>query len=591
MSSSQPLRRPALSGVGVLGSVLLCSAGPAWAQAGGGPIAPAVTPPSVRVGDLRTQLQAYQPNPLLPASGPRWLVTPSIGVSVGVTDNAGLVERQRQADVFTVISPAITVLGDTARLKVNATYAPQVSVYAATSSQTRVDQFFNGGALATIVPDLLFLDVRGSISQQSRAGGFGRSDAQTLNRNDQIQTISLSATPYAEQRFGGWGMGRVGYSIAQTFQDARGNDRFDQSANQASGQNFNQAFATGDLTTQRERGSFSTGENFGRIQNISILEAVQYNGFGPYRGAYRNTVSTDFGYALTRTITLLAGTGYQDLRFSGQDSGLLGAQPGVRISEPIWNVGVRLLPNADSSITVGYGRRDGANSAFLDGSYSPTVRTRVFARYSTGITTDSEEQQNLLQSAAAGPSGFLQDSTTGAPVSSTSGFFGTQNGLFRLRRFSVTGLLILNRDSFTASVTNEERTNLSATVFDPSFSTLNTFSNAVVLPAGSVTNGTFGTVSWQHEFTPRLSGTASFQYGVQDVAQGGGLGGQGSSTTSISGSAGVGYAFNPTLTGSAQYRYTERTGGFGSAVFNSPGTAGNGTVVENSLIVGLRKSF
>ena len=114
--------------------------------------------------------------------------------------------------------------------------------------------------------------------------------------------------------------------------------------------------------------------------------------------------------------------------------------------------------------------------------------------------------------------------------------------------------------------------------------------NSVILPAGSTTNGTFGTISWQHDFTPRVSGTTSFQYGVQDIGQGGTARGQSSSTTSVSGTAGVGYQFNPTLTGSAQYRYTERTGGFGQAVFNGSGN-GNGTVVENSFVVGLRKSF
>ena len=594
MSANRPSKhglRTVLHASGTLAFVLLAGTGPAWAQAGGGPISPAVTPPDVRVGNLRAQLQAYQPTTVARGIGPAWLVTPSIGVDVGATDNALLVERPRRADVFTIISPSISISGDTARLKVNATYAPQFSLYASSSSQTRVDQFFGGNALATIVPDIVFLDVRGSISQQSRTGGFARTETQSLNRQDQIQTISLSATPYAEQRFGGWGTGRVGYSIAQTFQNARdGDDRF----NQVSNRNFNQGldqnnqlssqFATGDLTTHRQRASFVTGENLGRINNISVLEAVQYDGFGPYRGAYRNIATTDFGYALSRTVTLLAGTGYQDLRFSGPQ--------GTRIKEPIWNVGVRLLPNQDSSITVGYGRRDGANSAYLDAAYSPTARTRVFARYGTGITTDSEEQQNLLQSSTLSSTGLLQDSTTGSPVGSNSGFFGTQNGLFRSRRFSVTGLLLLNRDSISVSVVNEERTNLSDTLFDPTFNSFsNSNANLVVLPAGSTSNSTSGVVSWQHELTPRLTSTASFQYGVQDFGQSG-QNAQNSSTTSISGIAGLGYQFNPTLFGSAQYRYTERTGGFGRSVFNnSDPSNSNGPVVENSVLVGLRKSF
>ena len=558
-------------------------AGPAWGQAGGGPVAPSVTPPDVRLGSLRTLVQAFQPNQLPRDTGPAWLITPSISVGVGATDNVQLVERPRRADVFTVISPAITISGDTARLRVNATYAPQASVYASTSSQTRLDHFGSASVLATVVPELFFLDVRGAVTQQSRNGGFGNSGGfgnngtQNLNRNDQVQSISLSATPYLERRFGGWGTGRIGYSIAQTFQDSRDAGRFNTTAGQTQFNALNQ-FATGNLTTQRERASFVTGENLGRFNNVSVLEAVQYDGFGPYRGAYRNLVSTDFGYALTRTITLLAGTGYQDIRFNGPSP--------VRISEPIWNVGVRVLPNVDSSVTVGYGRRDGANSLYLDGAYSPTARTRVFARYSTGITTDSEEQQNLLQAADVNSAGLLQDRTTGAPVSSSSGSFGTQNGLFRVRRFSLTGTLLLNRDTFSATITNEDRTNLSATVFDPTFSGLQ--SNAVVLPAGSTSSGTFGTVSWQHELSDRLSSNASLQYGTTEFTGTQTAGGQSSTQTTLSGTAGLSYVFTETLSGTAQYRYTRRSGGPGQAVFNS---FGNGSVIENSVLVSLRKSF
>ena len=154
-----------LYGSGTLAFALLAGTGPARAQAGGGPISPAVTPPDVRVGNLRSQLQAYQPAPIARGVGPTWLVTPSIGLDVGFTDNALVVERPRQADVFTILTPAISVSGDTARLRVNATYSPSVSVYASNSSQTRVDQFFNGNALAVVVPDIVFLDVRGSITQ------------------------------------------------------------------------------------------------------------------------------------------------------------------------------------------------------------------------------------------------------------------------------------------------------------------------------------------------------------------------------------------------------------------------------------------
>ena len=483
-------------------------------------------------------------------AGPAFLVTSSLGVEAGVTDNALRVERPRRADAFTLISPAVQVSGDTARLKVNLNYAPVASVYAQTPSQTRVDQFGNAVALATIVPDAVFLDLRGSVSQQSRTGGYGQTNTQTLNRDDQIQTIALSVTPYAEHRFGGWGTGRVGYSLARTIQNGR-NDQNTLNNNQSFAFDNNAFGATGNLTTQRERASFTTGENLGRVNNVVALEAVQYSGAGSYRGAHRNQFTNDVGYAVTRTVTALAGFGYQDLRFSGT--------PGVRINEPIWSVGGRITPNPDSTLTVTYGHRDGFNSTSADGSYSPTARTRVFVRYSTGLTTDSEEQQTLLQSTNVGPGGLLVDSVTGAPVSSTGGAFGTQNNLYRLRRFSITGLLLLNRDSLSVSLVQEDRTNVNA---------ISASTTTTAVPAGASSSGLSGTLAWQHELSPVLSSSASFSYGTDDNGSVIGNAASGSQRT-IQTSLALNYLFTEKMSGSVRYSFTDRSGAAGRTQSNS----------------------
>jgi len=569
-------KRPGQLQGALLATAACVGAGPAWAQYGGGyPTRPA-TIVDTRIGDLRGQLQQYLPGLLPNDTGPAFLVTASLGVNGGITDNALRVDRPRRADVFTEFSPSIQVSGDTARLKVNLNYAPVASVYAKTPNQTRFDQFGNAVALATIVPDAVFLDLRGSVTQQSRTGGYGQTSTQALNRNDQLQSIALSVTPYAEHRFSGWGTGRVGYSLARTIQDGR-NNQGTLSANQAFALNNNGLGSTGNLTTQRERASFVTGENLGRVNDIVIAEAVQYSGGESYRGAHRNQLTNDVGYAVTRTITALAGFGYQDLRFSGT--------PGVRINEPIWSVGGRIAPNSDSTLTVTYGHRDGFNAAAVDGAFSPTARTRVFVRYSTGLTTDAEEQQNLLQSTNVGPAGLLVDSVTGAPVSSSSGAFGTQNGLYRLRRFSITGLLILNRDAVSVSLAQDDRTSVNSIAAN---------AGAASVPAGASNSGTIATLSWQHELSPVLSSSASFSYGIENNGSTAGTASSGSQRT-IQTSLALNYVFTPTLSGNVQYLFTDRSGGAGRTTQLNSNTFGFGqagqNLTENLLLVGLRKSF
>lgn len=588
MASIEPSRLPRAAPIRAIVVAAACStSSAAWAQYGGGyPTLPA-TVPNTRVGDLRGQLQAYLANSPPRTSGPAFLVETSLGVDFGITDNALRVERPRRADVFTTISPSLGISGDTARLKVNLSYTPVASVYAQTSGQTRFDQYGNAVVLATIVPETVFVDLRGSVTQQSRTGGYTDQNTQQLNRDDQVQTASFSVTPYAEHRFGGWGTGRAGYSIARTIQDGR-TDQNGFSTNQAvfnsglsaNGLNTTGFGLTGNLTTQRERASFVTGENLGRVNDILVLEAIQYSGGGAYRGAYRNQFTNDVGYAITRTITALAGFGYQDVRFNGT--------PPFRIDEPIWRFGGRVTPNQDSSITVTYGRKDGFNAIAADGSYAPTARTRLFVRYSTGLTTDAEEQQNLLASTNVGPNGLLVDSVTGAPVSSSSGSFGTQNGLFKLRRFSASGVLVLNRDSVSIGFTNDERTTvgIQASVVGDT-----------TVPSGTSSNGLSGTLSWAHELTPSLTSAASVSYSVNDngsVIGGGASGSQRTIQTSLA----LNYAFTATLTGSARYLFADRSGGTGRTTQNQNlnlnafgfNQAGQNST-ENILLVGLRKSF
>ncbi len=542
-------------------------AGTAWAQLGGGYSTLPATVPDTRVSDLRGQLEQYLPGLQPRTAGPAFLATASLGVDAGVTDNALQALRPRRADAFTTLSPALQVSGDTSRLQVNLSYAPLATLYAQTPSQNRFDHYGNGTALLALVPEAAFLDLRGSVTQASRTGGYGQANGTLgVNRNDQVQTAAFSVTPYVQHRFGGLGTARLGYSLARTVESGYGSQ---DSLSNTQAVLFNGFGATGNLTTQRERASFVTGEDLGRVNDAVALEAVQYNGVGAYRGAHRNQATNDVGYAVTRKLTALAGFGYQDLLFNGF--------PGVRVREPIWSVGGRITASGDSSLTITYGRRDGFNAAAVDGAFSPTPRTRVFLRYATGLTTDTEEQQNLLATASVGPTGLLVDSVTGAPVSSSSGAFGTQNGLYRLRRFSITGLLLLNRDSVSVSLEQDDRQGVN---------TLPAGLSGTGAPATASNSGVFGTLSWEHELSPAMTGSASLSYGVNDGSLAGAAAG---SQRTVQANLALNYAFTEKLAGSARYLFTDRSGGAARAG-GSAYQAGQG-LTENLLLVGLRKSF
>ena len=547
-----------------------------------GGVLPNVGTGGPRLGDLRPQLQSYfQSVAGPPSTAPAWLFTPTLGVDVGVTDNALRIKTTRRADVFTVLSPSLVVTGDTARVKVNLSYAPQVSLYATQTSQNQVAQYFNGQALATLVPETLFIDLRASTSVGSLAGnGLNNGATQTTNRQNSVQTTTVSITPYAEHRFGGWGTARVGYSFARTLQDRQDDSNTLVVTNPTLATLGTPGYgATGNLTTQRERASFASGENFGRWNDILVVEAIQYNGSGSYRGAFRNQVQNEVGYALTRVITLLGGFGYQDIRYSGF--------PNVRIREPTWNAGVRYAPSPDSTVTVLYGRRDAITSVSFDGQFAPTARTRVIGRYTTGLTTDIEEAQNVLSTTSVGPTGLVTDTATGAPVG-TSGSFGVQNGIYKVKRLSLTGLLLQERDSYSIGLTSEDRTTVTNT---PSV-TGNT-----IIPAGTSSTSISANASWQHDLSPSVSTTTSAQYSLTNNTQQY-LGGTSGQQRTLVLTAALSKQFTQTLTGSVRYSFTDQSGGQPGTLqvnqtFNgNPALSINrGSYTENLLLVGLRKSF
>ena len=586
--SGQPVLRRALAGAAT--AALACGAGAtsAWAQLGTGALLgtgaqvgtgalPSTGLDTARVGDLRGALESYLPGAPVRTAGVNWQVSPSIGVDIGLTDNAFRVNAPRRADVFTLITPAIVVTGDTARVQANLSYTPTISVYATNTSQTRVDQFGQGGALITIVPDTFFLDLRGSVSESSLTGGFGTADNRGFNQNNQVTTTAFSATPYVQHRFRGWGTALASYTISQTLQDTPG-------GNVTAGAFGLPAFygSTGNLTTQTERASFTTGENFGRINNSTSVSATQYDGAQSYRGAYRNEVLTTTSYALTRSFTALTTIGYQDIHYSGL--------PPYNINGLTYNVGGRYAPNPNLSATLTYGRRDGLNDFAADGSWFPTARTGLFVRYSTGLTSSAQDAQSLLSTTNVGPTGLVTDRSTGAPVSGDNGFLGTQNNVFQVRRVSLSGLLNYDRDSFSANVSNERRTSVTNSAVNGAAGS----PGSVVVPAGVTTTGTFGSVTWGHQLSERLSSTVTASYGVND--NGNALGFGSGSQTSFSGTAGLSYIFTPTLSGRVIYSHTSVTGG-GPSVFGVNGVGFNsfgnrsGSYDENAVLAGLRKSF
>jgi uncharacterized protein (PEP-CTERM system associated) len=492
----------------------------AWASCGGAARAQGLLPatgPDLRVGDLRDQFQqAFGAVPAAEAHS--WTFVPSLDLSETFDDGVLLRNGGYGTDLVTRVAPGITISGDSSRLQGDLTYAPALSVYAKNGNLNSVAQNLNASATATLVPDLLFLDLRGYAAQQAIYGGQGPNYSYQQSGQTEAQTMSYSATPRLEHRFGGTGTATASYTYTRNIIDA------DVSTQQ------NAYLSQGNFSSQQENASFTTGEDFGQLQDTLSALALQYTGSGALSGAHREVFQDSASYALSRLIALTGSIGHENIVY--------GPGGGVPIDDVTWSVGATLTPNADTSIQVSYGRQQGATSASLNASLAPTSRTRVYATYSQGVGSQQEGLQNALQNSVVNANGVTVDRTTGVPIQVANNFYGIQTGIYRTTRASLTGVVLYDRDTVTLELEHDDYVLLSS-------------ANAGNIGSNS---GEFGSVAWSHSVSEALTANLFLQYGTRNISGGGGN--QDSLTFSVSGN----YIISATLNASAQYTRTQING-------------------------------
>jgi uncharacterized protein (PEP-CTERM system associated) len=553
---------------------------------GGGGNATSVGP-NVDLGDQQDYTHQIRPRGGAVAGGgigsPEFTILPRVSISESYNDNIFLTPDHRKSDFITYLTPGVSVFGTTPNVQVSLDYAPTFAAYASHGNQDFIAQDLNGQILATLVPDLFYLNLRGygavtptlggvptaggGFAAPSQNSGFGASGVGSgafggQGKQSLTQTLDFSATPYLVHRFGDWGTGKIGYTYDVTNTSGRGvnqNGFVNPNNVNATGTNTD-TLGNGTLTTNQETIQFDSGPAFGRVKDQVLATASQYGGTGVVRGAYQNIFSNTTGYALTRFVTVFGQLGYEDIHYGGTTP--------VRISEPTWAFGTTLTPNPDSSITVGYGHKNGTSSAFLDGSYMLTARTRLSAQYFTGLGSDLQQTQNAVASSVVDDFGNAVDYNTGAPVFITDGARATNgnNSVYRSKNFVASASTLLDVDTLTLSASYQTQSQLTSTVAG----------------TGGDTESLSLSFGWTHQLDTDTQTNLSFGGGTQKL---------GSRFITVNQTAPANESFftaqlaasrqlSETLSANAQYTYFDRSSDF-------PGRSYN----QNVFLVGLTKRF
>ena len=413
-----------------------------------------------------------------------------IGVSETYTTNAGynLGAGSGSGDDFiTSIQPAIRVVDITQRVRIDLTYDPVAQIYARNSGYTQFEEQANGDILVTLLPDWLYLDMRGMISQQSIFGGVGPATTVTLSPDERETVSSFSISPYMTHTFGGNGTVEAGVGYSYSAVDA--SNALNRSIINNNFYNGLGDYGSSYLNTERGFASYTTGENLGRLRNRIGTDDSYYQGSGALRNAHRDLVVDDVSYAFTRAITGLGEVGYEWLNYPEAGFGYHGV---------VGAAGVELRPGRKTDIIVEYRYLDGFGSLFVQGEWQPTPRIRLFGGYSEGISTFQQDLQTSLLDESTDVTGFAASSLNASPLLQSSNFFGANEYLSRVRRLDATATYLGDRDTATLSFEHEHTSPVGHPI-------------GTLLPLS--TSGYFVSASERHEITPTLSASAFAQYG------------------------------------------------------------------------------
>ncbi len=471
---------------------------------------------------------------------PDWQITYSAGLQEVGTDNVLQAPTNRRSDLITEPSAGIAVTGDSARLQTTLNYAVTSQFYLNETDQNHVAQSLFGSERATIVPDYVFFAATESMSEANRSyTGVQNPDFQ--QKQNLLQTYTVSASPYAQIPFSRVGVAEFRYSASGTWFSG------DNSPTIISGTPVG---SVSDSYGQEGRFTFKMPGTIVPRLLSTIVGSDQYEDQPNGTGIIRRYVADQIDeYQLWRSFSLLAAGGYESISNR--------ASPEATGSGAIWAGGARWRPNPDSSVMIVYGRYDLKTDFAGEARWLLSPRAAIYASYSDSITTSqgtissnggsaspqpsSANSGGAAAGADSGAAGISFDQSpllamldqsygaeetllfgtptsgdlttpAGIPLSQANAFLPVQNGIFRLKSARANFVDQIENGVLTITAFHSVQiplTNLVQAQTETDGATV-TYSRPLAEDVRGTATGTFGSQTSLHTDTMDLQ--ASLQY-------------------------------------------------------------------------------
>lgn len=499
------------------------------------------------------------------ATGPEWTILPSISGNETFNDNVRLTAKQREADLATTVAPGIYVNGDTPRLQTTLSYNPQIIEHAQASDQDQILQNLIGTGTLSAVPNLLFVDANASIANVDRSGGLGYDNQVQIPKSQSTQTTVYALSPYMLFHFGDTGDSQIRYRVAQSVFSGNTGPTASTTTGTALGSISN-------TTDQQGTASFTTGEALARLQLTTSANYSNVSG-GTQASSKDETGDVDGVYQISGPYFAIADIGYERLSFSQTSAG--------NFTGPTWQLGARFQPREDRRVTVTYGRNSGNLSVSANAAYAVTPITSLTLTYGSQTTT---QQQQLLQGLGA-----LTASAPGSAATATGTPVTTQTPGQQLNGTTVnsstgipSGLQNPNlalQDTVNRSTTFQMGVQIQGGGRNSYALTINRTENAALSGGGVSQTSDGGTIAWNREMSPDMTGVFSAGYATTSSSTTTAVLGAGTTTSTVTLTAGLSYALSESWSSGASYSLSRQAGGT------------TGVILDDIVIVSLRKQF
>lgn len=285
-----------------------------------------------------------------------WTFVPAVGAGETYTDNVNLTSgATRQSDFVTQITPSILINARGPNLTFDSYFGLNQLHYARGAAGDQLQKQVNANGHARLIDNLLYIDARGSISQQN-ISAFGAQPTGTLNgTNNQTTVTTYHVSPYLRHAFD-----NIAISEFRVAHDSVSAD------------------AGGLSNAKTDTVSFST--NSGKAFR-TVGWGVQYNDQtirypSQDKVTLENTNGT-LSYLVTPKVKLIGTVGYDNNVYSAINNTSKGYS---------WTTGFEWTVSQRTNLSASFGRHYYGNSVAL----SAATRTRTanwVLNYNESVTT------------------------------------------------------------------------------------------------------------------------------------------------------------------------------------------------------------